>query len=108
MKAIANSTFLIGLSLVVPAGAYAGPLSSNGAVNTAFTSDNRCDSGPNLCGNTCSASWTIFDNFNLLAANKPWVVSGFDFSDFLIDGTTLITRARPGQSGAATLYPAVS
>jgi hypothetical protein len=87
MKGIARLPFLIGLTVAVPPGAYAGTLWSNGTVNTTFASDNRCDSGPNLCGNSGSTSWTIFDNFNVPAASKAWVVSGFDFTDFLIDGT---------------------
>lgn len=40
---------------------------------------------------TCAATrgstfWTVFDNFNVPAASKPWAVSGFDFSDFLVNG----------------------
>ena len=70
-----------------PASAYAGTLWSNGAVNTTLSGDNRCDSGPNLCGNVGSTSSTIFDNFNIPAASMPWAVGGFDFTDFLLNGT---------------------
>jgi hypothetical protein len=74
------------VALTAVSGLQASTLWSNGAVNTSLTGDNRCDGGPNLCGNTGSTFWTVFDNFNVPAASKPWVVSGFDFSDFLTNG----------------------
>ncbi len=74
------------VALTAIGGVQASTLWSNGAVNTSLTGDNRCDSGPSLCGNSGSTFWTVFDNFNVPAASKPWVVSGFDFSDFLVNG----------------------
>jgi hypothetical protein len=56
---------------------------SNGAINTMMSSDNRCDFGPNACGSV--ANWTIFDNFSIPASSKPWIVSSFSFSDFLVN-----------------------
>lgn len=73
--------FLIGLQMP---NARADVLWSNGATQTGFSSDTRCDSGPNTCGGL--APWTIFDNFSV-PVSKPWSVTGFDFADFLVNGT---------------------
>jgi len=68
----------------------AAALWTNGAVNSNLTNDNRCDSGPNQCGNTGGAFWTVFDNFNvnILPVGVTWGVTGFDITDFLVNGTT--------------------
>lgn len=61
---------------------------SNGAVSTGLSNDNRCDGGPNICTTTGTGpGWTIFDNFNIPASSKAWAVSGFDFTDFLVNGS---------------------
>jgi hypothetical protein len=68
----------------------AGVLWSNGAVTqSSLSGSNRCDSGPNICttGPT-GPGWTIFDNFSIPSSSKAWSVSGFDFTDFLVNGTT--------------------
>lgn len=65
--------------------AQASDLWSNGAVNTTFSSDNRCESEAGTCGNT--TAWTIFDNFNIpSSAHYGWDVTGFDYSAFLVNG----------------------
>jgi len=79
-----NVGAIIGLVLLASGPVQAATLWSNGAVNTVESGDNRCDSGPNLCGNTGGAFWTIFDNFNIPAASQPWLVTSLDFTDFLV------------------------
>ena len=80
--------FSASLVLLAANGLQAANLWSNGAINTSFSNANVCDSGPNSCGNAGGAQWTIFDNFNVPASSKPWNVSGFDFTDFLINTPT--------------------
>ena len=77
----------IGSTLAIAPGIDAATLWSNGAVNTSISIDLRCDTGPNTCGATGGANWTIFDNFSIAAASNPWVVSGFDFTDFFVNGS---------------------
>lgn len=69
------------LVLLAAGGLQAAPLWSNGAVTTNANNQNVCDSGPNSCGSV--VGYTVFDNFNIPASSKAWVVSSFDFTDFL-------------------------
>jgi len=71
--------------LVAAGGLQAAALWTNGAVNTSSGNQNACDSGPSSCGSV--APYTVFDNFNVPAASKPWAVSGLDFTDFLFAPT---------------------
>lgn len=80
--------FMAACALAIVPGGDAATLWTNGAVNTTFSADNRCDTGPNLCAAAHGASWTIFDNFNVPSGSNPWLVSGFDFTDFFVDGTS--------------------
>jgi len=76
--------------LVVVWGANLSPaavLWNNGGVNAALSSDNMCDSGPNTCGNSGGASWTVFDNFNV-PTGATWNVTSVSFVDFLVNAPT--------------------
>ena len=74
-------------ALLAASPSQAAALWSNGAVNGSLLPANRCDDGPNLCGNAGGNSWTVFDNFNV-ASGKTWNVTSVDFVDFLTNGLT--------------------
>jgi hypothetical protein len=78
------------LMLLAASGLQADALWSNGAVNFGLNPGNsghlRCDSGSSTCGS--ANPWTVFDNFNVPSMSKAWVVSSFDFTDFLVNTAT--------------------
>jgi len=71
----------------------AATLFNNGAINnTTFTTVGTLGGG-NPCDSVCTtggSSFTIFDNFTVGPAG--WVVTGFDFSDFLVGTSTPQTQ----------------
>jgi hypothetical protein len=68
------------LVLLAAGGLEAATLWSNGGyANTAFSSQAVCDNGVGACG-------TVFDNFT--TGHSGWVVTGFDYSDFLVNTPT--------------------
>ena len=70
--------------LLVAGGLQASTLWNNGAVaDVSVSANNVCDS---ICGKTTPNPFTIFDNFTV--GSTGWNVTGFDFTDFLVNTPT--------------------